>query len=98
MIKAKGADELRVSIKNAMADPAIDSSDPLEELTRISEEVGGYFNPKTLVLSPLEQAALWQLLDRDRTCRPVHGGLGTLLSLSHEHAQALLGLLRRVFE
>lgn len=71
--------------------------DPLAGLVAVTEALGGCFNAKTVVLSPLEQAALWQVLDRDRTCRPVHGGLAVLLGLSHEHGEALLALLRRIF-
>lgn len=71
--------------------------DPLANIVAVTEALGGYFDAKTLVLSPLEQAALWSVLERERTSRPVHDGLRGLLSLSHDHAEALLGLLRRVF-
>lgn len=74
----------------------MDKDRALDELVRMTEEAGGYFSPKRVTLSPLEQAALWSVLDRERTSRPVHDGLRGLLSLSHDHAEALLGLLRRV--
>jgi hypothetical protein len=78
-------------------DDSMSSDESLTEITRLSEEVGGYFAPKSVVLSPLEQASLWSVLDRERTSRPVHDGLRGLLSLSHDHADAFLGLLRRLF-
>ena len=71
--------------------------DPLANIVAVTEALGGYFGAKSVVLSPLEQAALWSVLDRERTSRPVHDGLRGLLSLSHEHAEAFLAFLRRIF-
>jgi len=70
--------------------------DPLAGLVAVTEALGGYLDPKAVVLSPLERAALWEVLDRDRTASPTHGGLRGLLSLSHDHADALLNFLRRI--
>jgi hypothetical protein len=90
MIKAKNAGDLKVSIKES-------EDDPLAGLVAVTEALGGYFGAKSVVLSPLEQAALWSVLERETTSRPVHDGLRGLLSLSHDHADALLALLRRLF-
>lgn len=81
--------------------PPIDSpgdsdDDPLAGLVAVTEALGGYFPSKSVALSPLEQAALCSVLDRETTSRPTHDGLRGLLCLSHDHADALLGLLRRI--
>lgn len=80
-----------------MAKKTDTTQDPLAEITAVTEEAGGYFVSRPVILSPLEQAALWSVLERERTSRPVHDGLRGLLSLSHDHAEAFLHLLRRLF-
>lgn len=88
--KANPSDRLRVEVTE---DP---DDDPLAGLAAVTEALDGYLNPKTVVLTPLEQTALCSVLERETTSRPTHDGLRGLLSLSHDHAEALLGLLRRI--
>lgn len=95
--KLNPSDELSVKLLEDTRDHVVgDDVDPLAGIDAVAAALGGFPGLSTVSLTALEHAALREVLLREATSRPIHDGLRGLLSLSHDHAEALLGLLRRV--
>lgn len=91
-------DKLSVKmLEDTRDDVVADDVDPLAGIDALTMTLDGCPTVKAVALTALEHAALREVLLREATSRPIHDGLRGLLSLSHDHAEALLGLLRRVF-
>lgn len=67
------------------------------QLDKLAAEEDYYLPKRKMVeISDAEHEVLKKLLDRDRTSKQVHGGLKSLLTMTDDDINTLLGFLSRI--